>query len=53
MREVAIRLTLQTHSAELSCHIALWSGLVQGGFPDASHFSGHKEGEHALQGGGG
>lgn len=49
MREVAIGLALQTHSGELSCYIALWGGLVQGGFLDTSHFSDHKEGEHALQ----
>lgn len=49
MREVAIGLALQTHSVELSCYIALWGGLVQGGFLDTSHFSDHKEGEHALQ----
>lgn len=49
MGEVAIGLALQTHSVELSCHVALWGGLVQGGFPDAGHFSGHEEGKHTLQ----
>lgn len=49
MGEVAIGLALQTHSAELSCHIALWGGFVQGGLPDTSHFSGNKEGQHTLQ----
>lgn len=49
MGEIAIGLALQTHSGELSCHIALWGGLVQGGLPDTSHFCGHEEGQHALQ----
>lgn len=49
MGEIAIGLALQTHSGELSCYIALWGGLVQGGLPDTSHFSGHEEGQHTLQ----
>lgn len=49
MGKIAVGLALQTHSGELSCHVALWGGLVQGGLPDASHFSGHKEGQHALE----
>ena len=47
--EIAIGLSLQTHSGELSCHIALWGGFVQGGLLDTSHLSDHEEGQHALQ----
>lgn len=49
MGKVAVSLALQTHSAELSCHVALWGGFVQSGFSDTSHLSGHKEGKHTLQ----
>lgn len=49
MGEIAIGLALQTHSAELSGHIALRGGFVQGGLPDTSHFCGHKEGQHTLE----
>lgn len=47
--EVAVSLALQPHGAELSSHVALRGGFVQGGLPDASHFRGHKEGQHALE----
>lgn len=47
--EVAISLVLQPHGAELSSHVAIRGGFVQGGLPDTSHFRGHKEGQHALE----
>lgn len=47
--EVAVGLALQTHSGELSSHVAVRGGLVQSGLPDTGHFSGHKEGQHALE----
>lgn len=47
--EVTIGLALQPHGAELSSHVAIGSGFVKGGLPDASHFRGHKEGQHALE----
>lgn len=46
--EVAVGLALQPHGAELRGHVAIGGGLVKGGLPDASHFRGHKEGQHAL-----
>lgn len=49
MREVTIGLALQPHGVELSGHIAVRGGFVQGGLPDTSHFGGHKEGQHALE----
>lgn len=49
MGKVAVGLALQPHSAELSCHVAFWSGFVQGRLSDTSHLSGHKEGQHTLQ----
>ena len=49
MGKVAVGLSLQAHSAQLSSHVALWGGLVQGGLLDTSHLSDHEEGQHALQ----
>lgn len=46
--KVAVGLALQTHSAQLSCNVALWGGLVQGGLLDTSHLSDHEEGQHTL-----
>lgn len=46
--KVAIGLALQTHGGELGCDVALGGGLVQGRLPDASHFGGHEERQHAL-----
>lgn len=47
--KVAVGLSLQAHSTQLSSHVALWGGLVQGGLLDTSHLSDHEEGQHALQ----
>lgn len=48
--EVTISLALQPHSAELSSHVAIGSGFIKGGLPYTSHFGGHEEGQHALEG---
>lgn len=50
MGEITIRLALQTHGAELSSHVAIRGGFIKGGLPYTSHFGGHKEGQHALDG---
>lgn len=50
MGEITIRLALQTHGAELGSHVAIRGGFIKGGLPYTSHFGGHKEGQHALDG---
>lgn len=49
MGEVAVGLTLQPHGVELGSHVALRSGLVQSGLPDAGHLGGYEERQHALR----
>lgn len=48
MGEVPVGLALQPHSVQLGRHVAPGGGLVKSGLPDASHFSGHEEGQHTL-----
>lgn len=48
--EITISLALQPHGAQLSSHVAIRGGFIEGGLPYTSHFGGHEEGQHALEG---
>lgn len=48
MREVAVRLALETHGAQLCRHVALGGGNVQRSSLDVTHLGGHIEGQDTL-----